>query len=763
MTQTASAKDAVGVQPPDLSKYGIQDVKQVFYNLSYEDLYRHETDPELEGYERGFETNTGAVAVDTGIFTGRSPKDKYIVQEDSSQDNIWWADGQTRSDNKPISEEVWNSLKETTLKQFHGKKLYVMDAFCGANENTRIRIRVITEVAWMAHFVKNMFIRPSEEELKDFEPDFVMLNACKTVNEEWVEQDLNSDVYVAFNLKERRAVVGGTWYGGEIKKGFFSVMNYYLPLKGIAAMHCSANMGKNGDTAIFFGLSGTGKTTLSADPNRYLIGDDEHGWDDEGIFNFEGGCYAKCINLSEEKEPDIYHAIKRDALLENVVYDEETGEIDFANTTKTENTRVSYPLYHIKNIVRPVSKGGHPKKIIFLTADAFGILPPVARLNRDQAMYYFLSGYTAKLAGTERGVKEPLPTFSSAFGAAFLLHHPTVYAQELAKKMKAHGATAYLVNTGWIGGPYGIGQRIDIDSTRKIIDAILDGSLDSAKVEELAPFGLMIPTAVRGVDSNILNPKNTWKYETAYMKQADSLADKFIENFNNFTDTEEGQRLVAAGPQNKFMKQYYKYYEKKINRLQQQHSEEISRLRDQIYILQNSFNDYISFNSINTDYKKRPLKRHVPVVAFFDTRDEARLEKCHQAVIRIMKAAGFAFVSHEKSHIGVNEYMTKSTDELSLDQVYDRINQIAHCLNGHGKDCQNEKLRKLSNELIEITENIPGFLVKAGSALTVKTTNEEGISRIRTISLPISAQIHIDKNPALLKKPTRLMQEINHF
>ncbi len=761
MQETASAKETGRVQAPDLSRYGIKNVQKIYYNLSFEELFRHETDPSLEGYEKGFETNSGAVAVDTGIFTGRSPKDKYIVQEDSSQENIWWADGKNRSDNKPISEEVWQSLKQTTLNQFHGKKLYVMDAFCGANENTRIRIRVITEVAWMAHFVKNMFIRPSDEELANFEPDFVMLNACKTVNKDWVEQDLNSDVYVAFNLKERRAVVGGTWYGGEIKKGFFSVMNYYLPLKGMASMHCSANMGKNGDTAIFFGLSGTGKTTLSADPKRYLIGDDEHGWDNEGVFNFEGGCYAKCINLSKEQEPDIYNAIKRDALLENVVYDEKTGEIDFANTTKTENTRVSYPLYHIANTVKPVSKGGHPKKIIFLTADAFGILPPVARLNRDQAMYYFLSGYTAKLAGTERGVKEPMPTFSSAFGAAFLMLHPTVYAQELAKKMKEHGATAYLVNTGWIGGPYGIGQRIDIGSTRRIIDAILDGSLDEAKVEELAPFGLMIPKEVRGVDGKILNPKNTWKYETAYMKQADELAEKFIANFNNFTDTEEGQRLVAAGPQNKFMKQYYKYYEKKINRLQQQHAKEISRLKDQIYILQNSFNEYISFNSINTDYKKRKLKRHVPVVSYFNTDDEGQIKKCHDIVIQIMKEAGFDFCSYEESHIGVNEYMTKSQDDLTLKEVYDRIDEVANCMNGNG--CSNEKLQTLSQKLRDVTQSIPEFLVKAGSVLTVKLTDHENKSRMRTHKLPVSAQIHIDKNPSLLKDPATLMQEISLF
>ena len=737
------------------------DVEHIFYNLSYDELFQHETDPALEGYERGFVTKTGAVAVDTGIFTGRSPKDKYIVREETSQDNIWWADGNNRSDNKPISEVVWNSLKENTLEQFHGKKLYVMDAFCGANENTRIKIRVITEVAWMAHFVKNMFIRPSDEDLKHFEPDFVMLNACKTINKKWAEQDLNSDVYVAFNLKERRAVVGGTWYGGEIKKGFFSIMNYYLPLKGMAAMHCSANMGKNGDTAIFFGLSGTGKTTLSADPDRYLIGDDEHGWDDEGIFNFEGGCYAKCINLSKEKEPDIYNAIKRDALLENVVFDAETSEVNFADTSKTENTRVSYPLYHIKNIVKPVSKGTHPKKVIFLTADAFGILPPVARLNRDQAMYYFLSGYTAKLAGTERGVKEPLPTFSSAFGAAFLMLHPTVYAQELARKMKEYGATAYLVNTGWIGGPYGIGQRIDIDSTRRIISAILDGSLDKTEVEELAPFGLMIPKEVSGVDSKILNPKNTWKYETAYMKQADELAEKFIANFNRFTDTEEGQRLVAAGPQNKFMKQYYKYYEKKINRLEERHSAEISRLKDQIYILQNSFNEYISFNSINTDYKNRKLLRHVPVVSYFKTTDKNEISNCHQAVIKLMKAVGLEFYSHEQSGLGVNEYMTKSKDEISLQEVSDRIDDIMLCFNG--KPCKNERLQEVRDDLFEITTNIPDFIIKAGSLIIVKVPGGEQSGLIKARKLSISGLIHLDKNPRLMQDPAQLLEETNHF
>lgn len=534
----------------DLEKYGITDAKEIYHNLSYDELFKHETDPGLEGFEKGFETNTGAVAVDTGIYTGRSPKDKYIVEEETSKQNIWWKNPERKaSDNKPVSEEVWKHLHKISAKQLTGKKLYVQDGYAGANEDTRLRIRVITEVAWMAHFVKNMFIRPTEEELENFEPDFVMLNACKTSNDKWQEQNLNSEVYAVFNLKDKMAVVGGSWYGGEIKKGFFSIMNYYLPLKGIAAMHCSANMGKEGDTAIFFGLSGTGKTTLSADPKRMLIGDDEHGWDDDGVFNFEGGCYAKTIHLSKEKEPDIYNAIKRDALLENVVFNKETGEIDFDDNSKTENTRVSYPIYHIDNIVKPISKGGHPKKVIFLTADAFGVLPPVAKLNRDQTEYHFLSGYTAKVAGTERGITEPVPSFSACFGAAFLLLHPTKYAEELVRKMDMHGSTAYLVNTGWIGGPHGVGNRIDLPTTRKIIDAILDGSLDNADYENLHYFNLNIPKSLPGIDSKLFNPRNLWSNAEDWDKAAKSLAEKFIKNFEAFTDNEEGKRLIKAGPQ----------------------------------------------------------------------------------------------------------------------------------------------------------------------------------------------------------------------
>ncbi len=534
----------------DLESYGLSGVKEIFYNLSYDELFKHESDASLSGFDRCYLTETGAMTVDTGIFTGRSPKDKYIVRNPASENNVWWAAPNRKgSDNHPISPELWKKLEANSVKQLSGKNLYVQDGFVGANENTRLAIRIVTEVAWQAHFAKNMFIRPTAEEEKNFKPDFVMLNACKTTYPDYKAEGMNSEVYVAFNLDLGRAIVGGTWYGGEMKKGFFSVMNYFLPLKGMAAMHCSANMGKDGDTAIFFGLSGTGKTTLSTDPKRQLIGDDEHGWDDEGVFNFEGGCYAKCIHLSKENEPDIFGAIKRDALLENVVFDPKTGKIDYDDASKTENTRVSYPIYHINNIVKPVSKGGHPSKVIFLTADAFGVLPPVSRLDPDQTQYQFLSGYTAKVAGTERGIKEPTPTFSSCFGAAFLLLHPTVYARELVKKMKLHNSTAYLVNTGWIGGPYGVGRRIDIPSTRAIINAILDGSLDKAPTEKIPVFNLDVPTMVNGVDSKILNPRNLWANPEDWDKAARDLGAKFIKNFENFTDTEEGKRLVAAGPQ----------------------------------------------------------------------------------------------------------------------------------------------------------------------------------------------------------------------
>ena len=535
----------------DLSKYGINEVEEIFHNISYDELYKHETDPSLKGYEKGYVTDLGAVTVDTGIFTGRSPKDKYIVCDGESCKHVWWKDEENIvSDNKPITQEIWDHLYGLGSKQLSGKKLYVQDGYAGANANTRLKIRIITEVAWMAHFVKNMFIRHTEEELKDFEPDFVMLNACKTSNLNWEEQDLNSEVFAVFNIDKGLSVVGGTWYGGEIKKGFFSMMNYFLPLKHIAAMHCSANVGEDGDTALFFGLSGTGKTTLSADPKRYLIGDDEHGWDDEGIFNFEGGCYAKTIDLDKDKEPDIYNAIKKDALLENVVFDG-SGKIDFTDVSKTQNGRVSYPIYHIDKIVKPISKGGHPKNVIFLTADAFGVLPPVAKLTKEQTKYYFLSGYTAKVAGTERGITEPVSTFSACFGAAFLLLHPTVYAKELLRKMEEHGSTAWLVNTGWMGGGYGVGNRISLKATRAIIDAIIDGSLAKEEFHQTNTFGLYVPKVVNHVDDALLHPRELWSNEEDFYIAANDLASKFIANFKQYTNNEEGRKLVEFGPQDR--------------------------------------------------------------------------------------------------------------------------------------------------------------------------------------------------------------------
>ncbi len=526
-----------------LAKIGITDVTDVVRNPSYEELFVEETRPDLEGYEKGIITELGAVAVDTGIFTGRSPKDKWIVKDDTTKDTIWWTSEHSKNDNKSINQETWTHLKSLVTEQLSGKRLFVIDGFCGANPDTRLKIRIVTEVAWQAHFVKNMFIRPSEEELKTFEPDFVVMNGAKTTNQKWKEQGLNSENFVAFNLTERVQVIGGTWYGGEMKKGMFAMMNYLLPLQGMASMHCSANVGEKGDVAVFFGLSGTGKTTLSADPKRALIGDDEHGWDDDGIFNFEGGCYAKTINLSRENEPDIYDAIKRDALLENVTVDAE-GKIDFDDNSKTENTRVSYPIEHIHNIVKPVSKAGHAKKVIFLTADAFGVLPPVSKLTPEQTKYHFLSGFTAKLAGTERGITEPTPTFSSCFGAAFLTLHPTKYAEELVKKMEEHGATAYLVNTGWNG----TGKRISIKATRAIIDAIMEGSIDEAETAELPYFGLHVPQSVEGVEDGILNPQDTYEDKEEWERKARDLADRFITNFNKFTDNDEGKALIAAGP-----------------------------------------------------------------------------------------------------------------------------------------------------------------------------------------------------------------------
>ena len=528
----------------DLKKYGIEGTTNVVYNPSYEELFKAETAPGLTGYEKGRVTELGAVNVMTGIYTGRSPKDKYFVYDDTSKNTVWWTSEEYKNDNKPMSVETWNVVKGIAKKELSNKPLYVVDAYCGANENTRLKVRFIVEVAWQAHFVKNMFIRPTEEELKNYgEPDFVVLNASKAKVENYKELGINSETCVAFNLTEKMQVIINTWYGGEMKKGLFSYMNYLLPLKGIASMHCSANTNKKGETAIFFGLSGTGKTTLSTDPKRELIGDDEHGWDDNGVFNFEGGCYAKVINLSKEAEPDIYNAIKRDALLENVTVDA-NGKIDFADKSVTENTRVSYPIYHINNIVKPVSKAPAAKKVIFLSADAFGVLPPVSILTPEQTKYYFLSGFTAKLAGTERGITEPTPTFSACFGAAFLSLHPTKYGEELVKKMEKANAKAYLVNTGWNG----TGKRISIKDTRGIIDAILDGSIDKAPTKKIPFFDFEVPTALPGVDPAILDPRDTYATPAEWDVKAKDLAERFIKNFTKFTTNEAGKALVAAGP-----------------------------------------------------------------------------------------------------------------------------------------------------------------------------------------------------------------------
>lgn len=531
-----------------LLSYGIKEPIELVYNPSYDLLYNEEVKLGQDRFETGIQTLSGSVAVDTGVFTGRSPKDKYVVLDDKTRSNVWWNSENPKSDNKPLSKEVWDHCKGLAAKQLSGKKLYIVDCYAGANENSRIKVRFIMEVAWQAHFVKNMFIRPEPEELEKFEPGFVVMNASKTINKDWKSQGLNSENFVMFNLSEGMAVIGGSWYGGEMKKGIFSIMNYYLPLKGIASMHCSANVGKKGDVAIFFGLSGTGKTTLSTDPQRALVGDDEHGWDDDGIFNFEGGCYAKCINLSKENEPDIYEAIKRDALLENVVVHRD-GTINFADATKTENTRVSYPIYHIKNIVKPVSKAGHANTVIFLTADAFGVLPPVARLTEEQTRYYFLSGYTAKVAGTERGIKEPQATFSACFGAAFLMLDPIIYARELTKKMNAKGSQAWLVNTGWMGGPYGTGKRIDLPSTRHIINAILNNQFDGVPMKTLPIFNFSIPLAVEGVSVDLLDPRKIWSSPKNWHIAAAELADRFITNFNKFTTNPETAKLIDAGPQ----------------------------------------------------------------------------------------------------------------------------------------------------------------------------------------------------------------------
>ena len=528
----------------DLSKYGITDVKEILHNPSYEVLFEEETKEGLTGYDKGQVTELGAVNVMTGVYTGRSPKDKFIVMDETSKDTVWWTTDEYKNDNKPASQEAWAAVKEIAKKELSGKKLYVVDGFCGANKDTRMAVRFIMEVAWQAHFVTNMFIRPTEEELANFEPDFVVYNASKAKVENYKELGLNSETAVVFNVTSKEQVIIYTWYGGEMKKGMFSMMNYYLPLKGIASMHCSANTDKNGEnTAIFFGLSGTGKTTLSTDPKRLLIGDDEHGWDDNGVFNFEGGCYAKVINLDKESEPDIYNAIRRDALLENVTVDKE-GKIDFNDKTVTENTRVSYPIDHIDNIVRPVSSAPAAKNVIFLSADAFGVLPPVSILTPEQTKYYFLSGFTAKLAGTERGITEPTPTFSACFGQAFLELHPTKYAEELVKKMEMSGAKAYLVNTGWNGS----GKRISIKDTRGIIDAILDGSITKAPTKTIPHFNFEVPTELPGVDSGILDPRDTYANVADWEEKAKDLASRFVKNFAKYEGNEAGKALVEAGP-----------------------------------------------------------------------------------------------------------------------------------------------------------------------------------------------------------------------
>ena len=528
-----------------LESYGIKGTTEVVYNPSYEELFKDETAPSLEGFEKGVVTELGAVNVMTGVYTGRSPKDKFIVLDENSKDTVWWTTPEYKNDNKPATEEAWKAVKELAIDELSNKKLYVVDGFCGANADTRMAVRFIMEVAWQAHFVTNMFIRPTAEELKDFKPDFIVYNASKAKLTNYKELGLNSETAVVFNITSHEQVIINTWYGGEMKKGMFSMMNYFLPLKGIASMHCSANTDKNGEnTAIFFGLSGTGKTTLSTDPKRLLIGDDEHGWDDNGVFNFEGGCYAKVINLDKDSEPDIYNAIRRDALLENVTVDAE-GKIDFADKSVTENTRVSYPIDHIENIVRPISAGPAAKNVIFLSADAFGVLPPVSILTPEQTKYYFLSGFTAKLAGTERGITEPTPTFSACFGQAFLELHPTKYAEELVKKMEKSGAKAYLVNTGWNG----TGKRISIRDTRGIIDAILDGAILKAPTKKLPIFDFEIPTELPGVDPKILDPRDTYANPEEWTVKAKDLAERFINNFKKYENNAAGKALVAAGPQ----------------------------------------------------------------------------------------------------------------------------------------------------------------------------------------------------------------------
>ena len=527
-----------------LSDVGITELKEVIHNPSYESLYLEEKDESLAGFEKVQDTEFGAVNVMTGVYTGRSPKDKYILKDETTKDKLWWANEQSKNDNKPIDIDVWNHLKSKVTNQLSNKKIYVVDAYCGANEDTCLKVRFVMEVAWQAHFVKNMFIRPSDEELLEFVPDFYVLNGSKVSNTDYKEKNLNSETFIAFNLTDKMQIIGGTWYGGEMKKGMFSVMNYLLPQQNIASMHCSANKGLDGSVALFFGLSGTGKTTLSTDPKRQLIGDDEHGWDDEGIFNYEGGCYAKTIDLNINNEPGIFKAIRRDALLENVTVNSD-GLVDYSDTSVTQNTRVSYPIYHIDNIVKPVSKGKHASKVIFLTADAFGILPAVSKLSFEQAEYHFLSGFTAKLAGTERGVTEPQPAFSACYGAAFLMLHPTQYSSVLSKRMKAANSKVFLVNTGWNGK----GERISLKNTRLIIDAILNDELDDIETQKIPIFNLDVPTKMNNVPSELLDPRNTWGSKKKWEVKAIQLAQLFKNNFKKFCDSDEGIRLLKSGPQ----------------------------------------------------------------------------------------------------------------------------------------------------------------------------------------------------------------------
>ncbi|MEZ3499844.1 phosphoenolpyruvate carboxykinase (ATP) [Pantoea sp. KPR_PJ] len=527
-----------------LQRLGIERPQSVIHNPDYASLFAAEKQAGLSGYERAQLTSSGAIAVDTGMFTGRSPKDKYFVYDDVTAETLWWNDNQrNKNDNKPITPAVWQHLKSLVVQQLSGKTLYIVDAWCGANKESRIGVRFITEVAWQAHFVTNMFIPLSAAERADFAPDFTVLNGSKCTNADWERQGLNSENFVAFNLTENIQLIGGTWYGGEMKKGLFSVMNYLMPRRGIASMHCSANVGSHHDVALFFGLSGTGKTTLSTNPERKLIGDDEHGWDDAGVFNYEGGCYAKTIHLSAKNEPEIYQAIRRDALLENVVVRAD-GSVDYDDASKTENTRVSYPLSHIENSVMPPSRAGHPRKIIFLTADAFGVLPPVSRLTEAQMQYHFLSGFTAKLAGTERGVTQPQPTFSACFGAAFLTLHPTQYADILLKRVREAGAEAWLVNTGWNGQ----NQRMSLAHTRSIINAILNDDLTETPVNILPVFTLAVPAHVAGVPDEVLDPRTSWETPARWQAKAEELGAMFRANFARFADTETGQALQSAGP-----------------------------------------------------------------------------------------------------------------------------------------------------------------------------------------------------------------------